>query len=49
MNELLLQTRGEMPRAALVKNRRLYEILDLDEDAARGAEAVHLGRAGRVM
>jgi len=49
VNELLLQTRGEMPRAALVKNRRLYEILDLDEDAARGAEAVHLGRAGRVM
>jgi Ribonuclease G/E len=49
VNELLLSTRGDSPRAALVRDRKLLEILDLREDAACAAEAVHLGRAGRAM
>lgn len=49
MKELLLRTKGDTPALALIKDRRLLEYWNLDEDLAFKAGAVYLGRAGRVM
>lgn len=49
MTELLLCTRGEKPRAALTRDRRLLEYMELEAPCAVSPETVLLGRAGRVM
>jgi len=49
VKELLLRTKGDTPALALIKDRRLLEYWNLDEDLAFKAGAVYLGRAGRVM
>ncbi len=49
MKELLLRTKGDTPALAHIKDRRLLEYWNLDEDLAFKAGAVYLGRAGRVM
>ena len=49
MKELLIRSRGDKPALALMKDRRLVEYWETEEDTAFQAGAVHLGRAGRVM
>lgn len=49
MYELLIQTRNEVPAAALVQGRRLLEYLPLEEDSMGLSGGIFLGRVQRVM
>lgn len=49
MKELLIQTKGDTPALALVKDRRLVAYWPLEAQLVLAAGAIYKGRVGRVM